>query len=194
MRAFRILLPVVFCFLGSLSFSQSRSLLAERRGEWVHLAAPQPGFLRGKALEKLHNGSTVAFVLALTAIEEHTKKSIFAVRERFEVSFDLWEEKYTVVQRRHAGRSASHLAAAMAESWCLESMPVPVRTLPEQQPFMIKLVCSIDENESETGGKGNSTLTLSGLIDIFSRRSSEVPLQWDAVAGPFRLIDLKSAQ
>jgi hypothetical protein len=82
----------------------------------------------------------------------------------------------------------------MAESWCLESMPVPVRTLPEQQPFMIKLVCSIDENESETGGKGNSTLTLSGLIDIFSRRSSEVPLQWDAVAGPFRLIDLKSAQ
>ena len=194
MRLCRILLALIVCICGSLALSQSRSLLVERRGEQLYFSAPQLHFLEGKAIEKLQNGSTVAYVLALSVIAENSKKSVFTLRDRFVVSFDLWEEKYSVVQGRPDGRSASRLTATMAEAWCLESLPVPVRAVPEHQQFMIKLECSIDESETESGDKINSTLTLAGLIDIFSRKSGEPPLRWEASAGPLRLGDVKSGK
>ena len=194
MKGYRTLLPVIICVWGSLALSQSRSLLVERRGAQLYVSVPQLHFLQGKALEKLQNGSTVAYVITLTAIAEHTRKPVFTLRERFLVSFDLWEEKYSVVQIKPDNRSASHLTTAMAEAWCLESMPVPLRAVPERASFMIQLECAIDESEAENGNKANSTLTLSGLIDIFSRKSSEAPLRWDASAGPLRLGDLKSVR
>jgi hypothetical protein len=166
----------------------------ERHGEELHITAPQLRFIQGRALERLHNGSTVAFVITLTAAAEHAGKPAFVLRERFVVSFDLWEEKYSVVQSRPDGRSASRLTSATAEAWCLESMPVPVRAVPERQQFVIKFECYVDESESENGNGENSTLTLSGLIDIFGRKSSEAPLRWEASTGPLRLGDIKSAK
>jgi len=194
MKTCRILLPLIVSILGFIALSQSRALIVERRGDELHIAAPQLRFLQGKALERLHNGSAVAFLITLTAAAEHARKPAFTLRERFVVSFDLWEEKYSVVQGGPEGRSASRLTSAMAEAWCLENMPVPVRAIPERQQFVIKLECSVDENEAENGNGENSTLTLSGLIDIFGRKGSEAPLRWEASTGPLRLGDIKSAR
>ena len=110
------------------------------------------------------------------------------------MSFDLWEEKFSVVKAGPGGRSASRLSAAMAEAWCLENLPLPVRVVPAQEPFVIRWECRIGENEEESVGDTRPALTLAGLIDVFSRKKSEVPPKWEATAGPLRLQDVKTVR
>ena len=94
-------------------------------------------------------------------------------------SFDLWEEKYSVVQSGAKERSASRLTAAMAEAWCLENMPIPVSGVPGDQPFIVKFECSLEQNE-EKNGENHSSLTLARLIDIFGRKKDEPLPRWEA--------------
>jgi hypothetical protein len=178
--------------LGAGALAQSPSLIVERRGDYLYVAAPQTHFLEGRALEKLHNGSTITYVITLTAASKHGRTPAFSLKGRFVVSFDLWEEKYSVVQAGE-DRTVSRLTAAGAEAWCLENMPIPLRAVPAQQPFMVRLECLVDESDDDNG-KNGSRLTLAGIIDIFSRKGAEKPLRWEAAAGPLRLSDLKSKQ
>jgi hypothetical protein len=189
---FRILLLALAGILGTQASAQSPSLLVERHDGYLRVSAPQLHFLTGRALDRLHDGSTVTYAITLTAVAERSKKPAFLLQERFAVSFDLWEEKYSVVQIRQDGRAASRLTAAMAEAWCLENMPIPVPAVPDRQPFVIRLECSIDASEAENGSISGSGLTLAGLIDVFSRKRNEEPLRWQATSGPLRLSDLKS--
>ncbi len=194
MKLQRALLAAIVCTWGLLALCQSRSLQVERRGDQLYVSAPQLHFIQGRALEKLHNGSAVAYVIALTVLTEHTEKPLFTLRERFVISFDLWEEKYSVVPGRRGGRSASRLTATSAESWCLENMPIPVGGVPDNQLFVIRLECSIDPSEAATKDSDNSALTLSSIIDVFSRKKSESPLRWVASAGSIRLSDVKNSK
>jgi hypothetical protein len=193
MRYFRIQILSIIGILGAMALAQSQSLMVERRGDQLQIAAPRLHFLTGKALDKLHNGSTVNYVLALTVSEESGRSPVFFVKERFVVSFDLWEEKYSIVQKGSEGRAISHLSATMAEAWFLENVPIPVRAVPEKKPFVIKFECSINEIEEESESKTDSGLTLAGLIEVFSRKKREEPLHWEASVGPLRLSELKNA-
>ena len=86
-------------------------------GDDIHIAAPQLHFLSGKALERLKNGAAVGFLSQLT-LSTDGNKTIYRRRpERFVVSYDLWEERFSVVTMGSARRSASHLTAAGAEAW-----------------------------------------------------------------------------
>ncbi len=172
--------------------AQSKSLTVERRGDILRMTGPRLHFLEGKALEKLHDGATVIYLITATAFEAHTKKTVFLLQERFSISFDLWEEKYSVAQLRQDGRTVSRLTAAMTEAWCLDNMPVPVRTIPDGQRFMIRLECSVDESYSGNKGKSGSGLTLEGLIDLLSRKKNEAPLYWEATSDLLLLSDLKN--
>ncbi len=194
MRYLKIPSLAIACILGAVALAQSVSLTVERHGDYLHVAAPQLHFLSGKALEKLHNGASVAYVITLAAIAEHSHTPAFQLQARFAISFDLWEEKYSVVQTGPNGRAASRLTAPMAEAWCLENMPLPVQAVPALEPFVIRLECSIDEVAAGDGSKSSSMTTLARLIDVFSRRSSEKPLRWEAATGPLRLADLKSVK
>jgi|MudIll2142460700_1097286.scaffolds.fasta_scaffold75118_2 hypothetical protein len=172
--------------------AQTQALELGREGDLLHVAAPKLHFLEGKPLEKLHDGASVTFVLTLTAGAEDGKAHYFRLQERFVVSFDLWEEKFSVLRTGPGGRSASRLSAAMAEAWCLENMPMPVRVVPAQEPFVIRLECGIADNGEESGGDPRTALTLAGLIDVFSRKKSEAPPRWEAAAGPLRLQEVKT--
>jgi hypothetical protein len=177
--------------LGAQALAQSGSLVVKHRGDHLLVTTPQKHFIEGKALEKLHNGSTVPFVLSLKVIEENSPAPTLVLHERFLISFDLWEEKFSVVHAESGGRTASRLALNMAEAWCLESMPIPLQTVSARQSFMVRLECSIDESSKESGAKGSSSLTLARLIDIFSRkRNTETP-KWEAASGFLHLEDLK---
>ena len=173
------------------SGAQHQSLIPGRNGDYIHVTATQLHFLGGKAEERLRNGARIIFVMTMAAFWENSRKSAILIRETFVVSYDLWEEKYSVVQRKPGGRSASRIAAATAEAWCLENIAIPVRSIPERRAFMLRFECSIAEEEAPKNEKNNSTLTLAGLIDVFSRKKREEPFHWEAVAGPFRLEDLK---
>jgi hypothetical protein len=189
---FRILLLAVAGILSVGEWAHAQLLKVERHGDYLHVFAPQFHFITGRALNKLHDGSAVTYVITLSTVPEHAEKAAFILQERFTVSYDLWEEKFSVIQTGRNGRAISRLTAAMAEAWCLENMSVPVRMVPEQQLFMIKLECSIDERGAENDGKGDSGLTLEGLIEVFSRKQDERPLHWESTTGFVRLSDLKN--
>ena len=193
MRCYRhgILLIAFAGILGANLMAKSGSLIVEYCGDHLRVIAPQMHFLEGKPLEALHNGSTVTYILSLAVIAEQAAEPTFLLQERFLVSFDLWEEKFSVVQAGPGGRAASRLTAAMTEAWCLERMPIPLRAVPERQSFMVRLECLIEENKKENGGKNHSGLTLAALIDIFSRKSEAESLKWEEASGPLRLEDLK---
>jgi hypothetical protein len=177
-------LCVLLCIAG---LAQTASLVLERHGEYLSVAAAQLHFISGKALEKLHNGSTITYAMTLTVIPEHYKKQ--TLHSKFAVSYDLWEENYSV-SRMPDGRTASRLTAAMAEGWCLESIAIPIRSVPERQSFMIRLECIVQEEEAKDNGEP-SGMIFGDLVDIFSRKKQESPQRWDINAGPFRLEELK---
>ncbi len=195
MRCYRCgnLLFALAGILGSLAVAQSQSLVVKRQGDYLHLAAPQMHFLGGEALEKLHNGSTVTYVFTLSIMAENADGPAIRIEERFAVSFDLWEEKYAVVRIGSNGLAASHMSAATAEAWCLDNLRVPLQAVSPKESFMIKLECSVAENEDEEGEK-SGPLTLAGLIDIFSRKQSRKLPRWEAAAGPLHLSDLESVE
>lgn len=191
---YRVLLIAVAGILGASVVAKSSSLTAEHRGDHLQVRTVQMRFIEGEALERLHNGSTVAYVLSLSVAVGQNAKPVFLLEERFLVSYDLWEEKYSVVQAGPGGRASSRLTSAMAEAWCLENMPIPLQAVPERQSFVIRLECSIEENENENDRKHKSGLTLAGLIDVFSRKRKTEPPRWEAVSGLLRLDDLKSSR
>ena len=188
---YRILLIAVAGILSANLLAKSKPMAVEYCGDHLCVTAPQVRFIEGKAVEKLRNGSTVTYVLTLVVSADKNPTAVFIKEERFLVSYDLWEEKYSVIQTGLGGRTASRLTAAMAEAWCLKNMPIPLQAVPEQQSFMVRLECSIEENENGSAGKSSSGLTLAALIDIFSRKRETEPPKWEAAAGPLRLDDLK---
>jgi len=187
-------LSLLICFAGVFCpqlQAQNQSLAVERHGDHLQVAAPQLHFLEGNPLEQLHNGASVTYVLTLTLTAGQSNKTLYHLEERFVVSFDLWEEKFSVVQTVPLGRSSSHLTAAAAEAWCLENMPIPHPALAPEKTFMIKLECRVAEDEGEGSSETGSRLTLASLIDIFSRKAREAPPRWEAVSSPLKQADLK---
>lgn len=190
MRPYRhsILLICLAGFLGLPLRAQSPQLTVERQGKQLRISAPQLHFLEGKASEQLHNGASVTFEITLALSAGGASGT--RLQERFIVSYDLWEEKFSVVQAGPAGRSASHLSAAAAEAWCLDSMPLPVPSFGAEKAFTVKLACSMLDPEV-TATENNPILTLASLIDVFSRKKRPEPPHWEAASAPLRLPEVK---
>ena len=181
------IIPLI-CF-ATLLRAQTPALEVVRDENHLNLAAPQMHFLEGKSLEKLHDGASVTYVFEASVTPEQGGKVITRVRERFIVSFDLWEERFAVVRAGPGGKAGSHFSAAGAEAWCLSSLQVPLPALTPEKTFVIKLECWVDEGSS--AGGSDSGLTLSGLIDVLSRKGRDAQSRWEAASGPLRLGDLK---
>jgi hypothetical protein len=171
--------------------AQPSPLMVELRGDHLTVSAPQLRFLAGSAMEKLQNGSTVTFLMTLAVTLRHGVKPVFLAQEKLMISYDLWEEKYSIVESRQGGQSASRLTAGMVEGWFLEKVQIPVHSIPEGEPFVIRFECRMGGNEAEENGEKSSTMTLATLIDLFGRKKNEGPVRWEASAGPLRLDDLK---
>jgi hypothetical protein len=187
----RVLWIAICCLVYGNAPANPEYLSAERHGDHLRVIAPQMHFISGAAVERLRNGAAITYVLNLSLTAQHAKKPAFQLQEKFAISFDLWEEKYSVVQRKPDGHTASRLNSSTAEAWCLENMPIPVRSVPERQPFMIRLECFIEEDEEKENGDSPPGLTLAALIDVLSRKKSGESLRWEASGGPFLLEHLK---
>ena len=87
-------------------------LLIRREAANLRISAPQIRFLNGKSLEQLKNGANVGFVSQILI----TTDSIILLRhmDRFVVSYDLWEEKFSATRLGPPVRSASDCIRARA--------------------------------------------------------------------------------
>ena len=160
-------------------------------GGALHVAAPGFHFVHGAALERLKNGQSVQFEFDLMVFAGPGGPVTAQSRRRFNMSYDLWEERFAVAAIEAPSRSVSHLTQAAVERWCLEQLAVPssaLSALARDAPFWIRLAYRV-ANGSEEGPGDDGTFTLVGLIDRLSRRRATGDLEDSVDAGPFRLSD-----
>ena len=159
-------------------------------GDDLHVAAPQLHFLAGKPLDRIKDGDSVVFLTQLTLTTDNFTTSLRRTPERFVFSYDLWEEKFSVTKLGGGQRTVSHLSAAAAEAWCLDNVAISSTGLPQDRPFWLRFELRAAAKD-EAAVIGESGLSLTRLIEIFSRRPRDQQPQWTAEAGPLRLGDLK---
>jgi hypothetical protein len=173
-------------------------LLVHLEGDFLRISAPRLNFLSGKAMERLRDGASVAFVAQLT-ISQSPNAVVPDARSvaRFALSRDIWEEKYSVTkigdrpESRHG--SVSHLSAQAAQNWCLDNLTIDRSAIPADREFFVHLDLRTEDPRDQLGIVGDSGISISRLVEVFSRPAKGVQSWPPLSAGPFKLADLKKA-
>ena len=191
--AFRpgVLLPVFLCLRLSALSVTGEDLTPRWNGTELQVSAPRVHFLTGKPLERLKNGAAVPFDFQLTVTSGARNPALLRAVERFVVSYDLWEEKFTVVQLRNARKSGSHLTASAAEAWCLENLVLSTGGIPADRHLWMRMEIRSAESKQAIPVQDESGISMAALIDVFSRPIRNSQEHWMLETGPFRLSDLK---
>ena len=179
--------PLAFA---ALTFAQSARLHVERDGDRLRLSAPQLHFLAGQPLEQLQDGRSVTYVFTVSLQVERGPAKAAGIARHVVFSYDLWEERFSVARVDDARTSASHLTAAAAEAWCMDLLSLPVSAAPADKTFVVKLDCTVREDDAPPAD-APATTTLTGLIDLLSRKARPAPPRWEAVSPPLRLGEIK---
>ncbi len=182
-----LLFALLSVTLTATALGQTLKVRVER--DQLRVTDSQLRFLTGRPLDRLHNGATVTYALQLTIRNEKSGRVSSRLTQRFAFSYDLWEEKFTVTRLDSPARSASNLSIAKAQAWCLDNLAIPVAELPRDRPFWVMV--EFESEETQYPDKEASSLTLSSLIDIFSRRSrDDQQVRGYGEAGPLSLNEL----
>jgi hypothetical protein len=158
--------------------------------------APQIPFLSGAPLARLHNAAEVPFDMKAT-VWSPTRDHVFTHNEeQFVVSFDIWEESFSVTKTKAPRKTASHLSAKGLESWCMNQMSLDLTGLAGSDPFWARLEIRAENPEKEPGlfGRGSigeSGISLSSLIDIFSRPPHAQQPHWSLDSPRLTLDELR---
>ena len=168
----------------------AQSLSVRSEGDQLRIAAPQLRLLTKDVIDRLHDGGSVGYSFQITISSDRNGAPLEQITYRFVFSYDLWEEKYAVTRLEPSPRAISHLSASAAEAWCLDALAIKPASLAADRSFWVGLVYRAEEARPPAASN-DSGLTLSGLVDIFSRRNPKQPLSGSRTAGPFRLSDLR---
>jgi hypothetical protein len=180
---------LVVVSLVTVLWAQSASARIDR--DQLRIAVPRLHFLIGEALSRLHDGATVRYELELIAKTDRNGRTLARTMEQFAVSYDLWEEKFAVTKLGSPPRSISHLSASAAEAWCIDNISIPTSAISPNQQFWIQLDYRAGSSAASADPSDNSGFTLTGLIDIFSRRTRSEQVHGSEEIGPLRLDNLK---
>jgi hypothetical protein len=178
---------VAFCALG-LSFS-AQALVPHWNGDRLQVTAPSLHFLSGKALDRLHDGLSIPYAFQMTLTTLPRSIALQRTLDRFVVSYDVWGERFKIVQSNGPRRAVANLTANAAETWCVEQMSVPSGGVPADRDLWLRLEIRAEEPVqspiTETG------LSLTSLIEIFGRRAPAQTQEWSAETQPFRLASVR---
>jgi hypothetical protein len=167
-------------------------------GDQLHISAPNFNFLSGKSLQRLKDGASVAFIAQLTV--SHSPNYVMADARsvaRFAVSYDIWEERFSVTQigdRSDQKRTISHLSAANAEAWCFDKLSINRTELPADKPFYVQLDMRVDDTRDPTSVIGETGISIaSGItraVEILSQPPHDKQTHWLLKSGPVTLAEL----
>lgn len=152
-------------------------------------------FLTGKPLENLKNGATIAYNFQLSLLDSQRLPKARTV-ERFVFSYDLWEERFSIVQLSRNGTDsgagrASNLTVEAAEQWCLGRMSILASPFSRQQEFRLRLEVRADQPRRRERRVEEDPVSLAMLIEIFSRPARDQQNAWQTETAPFRIESLK---
>jgi hypothetical protein len=191
---------LVAAFLCGLAAAMlAEDLILDWRDHRLEFSAPRVHFLAGKPLERLRNAAPVPFDFQITLWVGDKNHVFRRSADRFVVSYDLWEETFSVSRLQAPRKTASHLTAKAAEAWCLEQMPMDISGLAESQPFWARLEIRAEDSRDPVplfgrGGVGESGISLATLIEIFSRPLQAAQQHWSVDAGPITLDQLRRSR
>jgi hypothetical protein len=137
----------------------------------LHVRASAFSFLKGEPLARLKDGRSVRFDFTLVVLTGPGTPAVAEGRERFVLSYDLWEERFAVTHAVTPSRSMSHLTLRDTELWCLDRVTVPLTglgRLGREAPLWIRLAYHVAGDADASAG--DPGLSLRGLIDRLSRR------------------------
>jgi hypothetical protein len=170
----------------------AQDLLLRHSNDQVRVAAPRLHFLTGKPLERMRNGASVTYDMQLIILADNRQAILRRAFERFVLSYDLWEEKFSATRMRTERTSAAHLSADAAESWCLDHLAMPTGGLAFDKPVYVRLDVRAQEPKEKRSLDENDGISLARLIEIFSKAGTPGSGgQWRAEAGPIQLQNLK---
>ncbi len=175
---------------GLVGTAWAQALTARWRGGEIAVAATGLNFLAGRAMERLKNGGAVVFELELSLATETSTGLRRRTAELCAVSYDLWEEKFSVTRLRSPRKSASHLSAEAAQAWCLDTLGLVAFEGRDAKPFWLRLEVRAPELGEEPVVDADG-ISLTGLIDRLSRPGRRPQQRWLLEAGPLRAQDLK---
>jgi hypothetical protein len=173
--------------------ARAQSLKVQLNGDQLHLSSPNLRLLSTDARQQLRNGATVTYAFRVNVRSNRTGDIRNSFSYHCVFSYDLWEEKYKVVRREPGYRSASHLSQTAVEQLCLESLVVPVSSLPADMPFWVTVDYQMEDRRT-SDDKGDPRSIPGMLVDIFSRRTTEPETVDKLEGGPFRLSDFRKSK
>ncbi len=160
----------------------------------IRVSVPQLHFVTGTALTRLHNGAPVPFAIQLALSTDRWITVAQRDIQRFVFSYDLWEEKFSISKLGSPRRSVSHLNSRAAETWCVDEMAVAPGNLAGNQPFWLRIdVRSENPGDADAPLLTEDGMSLSRLVELFSRKARNEQTRWTAEAGPFQLASLTRA-
>ena len=169
------------------------------RENHLEFSAPRVHFLTDKSRDRLKNAAEVPFDLRITLFSgtrSHVYRENFA---RFVVSYDLWEEKYSVTRTVPSRKTAAHLTELAAEAWCLQQMPMEVNGLKGTDPLWVRLEIRAEDGKESAplisrGNLSEAGINLKPLIELFSQpaRQTQHPITVDA--GPMTLDEVRRSR
>lgn len=157
-------------------------------GGVLHTYAPALNVIEGAVLDRLRDGRAVRIDFELGVLTQPGDAAVVERRQSFNISFDLWEERYAVTLLTTPTRSISHLTRSAGESWCLEQMTVPLGDLARfgrSTPFWVRVTYRVPEPSAVTDD--DDPFTLQRLIDALGRKRRDRQPGKSVEGGPFRL-------
>jgi hypothetical protein len=182
----------VMLALGVSPLVWSQDLKPLWTGNELRVTAPRLRFLAGKPLESIRNGRAVAFDFQLTL--NSGAAQVARTLDRFVISYDLWEEKFSVTRLPRDGtgrKQIAHLSDEAAQSWCLENVTLPTKGVPADQPFTVALEIRAVDLRDARAILTEPGISLTALIEIFSRPTRSQQPKWNLQHGPVRLNEVK---
>lgn len=194
---------IITFFTGFLLAMFANELALHRRDQELHIRAPNLHFISGPSLDRLKNGGAVPFDFQLSVAVDSSSNLYDRAVERFVISYDLWEEKYSVTKLWGSGsmrgnsrrsirerRSVSHLTAAAAENWCIDNIAVSTTGLDPNRRLWVRLEVRSSDPRDGPPLIGESGISISRLIELFSHPPRSGQQRWTLETGPVRLADL----
>jgi hypothetical protein len=171
----------------------AQEVLVRSSPDGLRISAPSLRFLTGKPLERLRDGAAVPFDIQVTILADNKQTVLRRSFERFLISFDVWEEKFSVTRMRSTRASVAHLSAEAAEAWCLANLELTSAGLPSDKELWVRIdVRAQQPRDRSAPVEEIEGLSLAALIELFSRPvKASAAMHWRADSGALRLNELR---
>ena len=149
-------------------------------------------FLTGRNLEAVRNGRAVPFDIQLSLLRGVS--ILTRTVERFLISYDLWEEKFSVTRLsrdQSPRRQVSHLAQSDVSAWCFDNIALPTAEVDPEAAVTVHVEVRAGEERASSPLLGEPGVSLTALIEIFSRPARAKQQKWNLDQGPIRLKDIR---